>query len=62
MAKVTFEGEDFRRMTRTDMAHVMRLVDEKKFGRHEVPFRDKTITIEIVRQETGILVKRIRMM
>ena len=62
MAKVVFEGEDFKRMTRADMAHVMKLVDEKKFGKHKVPYRDKTITIEIVKKEMSILVKRLRVM
>ncbi|MEN6610530.1 MAG: hypothetical protein ABFC24_06800 [Methanoregulaceae archaeon] len=62
MAKVVFEGEDFKRMSREDMANVMKLVDAKKFGKHKVSFRDKTIGIEIVKKEMSIVVKRLRTM
>lgn len=60
MTKVVFEGDDFKRMTREDMANVMKLVDAKKFGKHKVSFKDKTIGIEIVKKEMSIVVKRNR--
>jgi hypothetical protein len=49
-------------MLRADMAHIMRLIENKKFGKHKVPYKDKTINIEIKRTETGIVVKQIRVM
>ncbi len=60
MTKVTFEGDDFKRMKRAEMTEVNKLVEAKKFGKHKVKSGEKTITIEIVKKETGIVVKRLR--
>ncbi|OPY39254.1 MAG: hypothetical protein A4E35_00021 [Methanoregula sp. PtaU1.Bin051] len=62
MAKVVFVDDDFRRMLRSDMQHVQRLVDAGKFGKHKVPYKDKIINIEIVKKEGTIYVKKVRVM
>ncbi len=62
MAKVVFVDDDFRRMLRSDLQHIQRLVDTGKFGRHKVPYKDKTINVDIVQKEGTIYVRRVRVM
>ena len=60
MAKVIFEGDDFKRMHRTDMASLQRLIDARKYGIHEVAYKDTKIKVEIKKKGDDILVKRFR--
>lgn len=60
MAKVVYVDDDFRRMLRGDLQHVQRLVDAGKYGKHKVPYKDKTINIEIVKKGDTVYVKRVR--
>ncbi len=60
MVKVIYEGDDFKRMLRTDKLAVERLVDQKKFGIHEVSYKDTKIKIEIKKKGMDIVVKRFR--
>ncbi len=60
MAKVVFVDDDFRRMLRSDLQRIQRLVDEGKFGKHKVPYKDKTINIEIIKKGDTISVKKQR--
>jgi hypothetical protein len=60
MVKVTYEGDDFKRMLRSDILAVQRLVDARKFGIHEVRYKDSTIKIEIKKKGMDIVVKRFR--
>ena len=60
MVKVVFVDDDFRRMLRSDMQHVQRLVDIGKTGKHKVPYKDKSINIEIVRKGDTIYVRKLR--
>lgn len=60
MAKVIFVDDDFRRMLRSDLQHIQRLIDAGKFGNHKVPYKDKTINIEIVKKGDTISVKKLR--
>ncbi|OPX65559.1 MAG: hypothetical protein A4E34_00517 [Methanoregula sp. PtaU1.Bin006] len=60
MGKVIFEGDDFKRMLRTDMAALQRLVDAKKFGIFEVKYKDSRIKVEIRKKGDDIIVKRWR--
>jgi len=63
MVKITYEGDDFKRMHRTDLLAIQRLVDAKKFGIHEVKYKDTTIKIEIKKKGlSDIVVKRFRAM
>jgi len=62
MTGVVFVDDDFRRMPRADMAKLQKLVDAKKFGIHDVPYKDKMIKVEIKRQGDKIVVKRYRPM
>nr|WP_320161494.1 hypothetical protein [uncultured Methanoregula sp.] len=63
MVKVTYDGDDFKRMNRTDMVALQRLVDAKKFGIHEIKYKETTIKIEIKKKGlTDIVVKRFRPM
>jgi hypothetical protein len=62
MVKVVFVDDDFRRMLRSDMAHLQRLIDTGKLGRHKVPYKDKTINVEISKKDGTIYVKKIRVM
>jgi hypothetical protein len=61
MGKVIYEGEDFKRMLRTDMSTLQRIVESKKTGIFEVPFRDKKIKVEITKKGDDIVVRRLRM-
>ena len=40
MGKVVYEGDDFKRMLRTDMLALQRIVDAKKFGIHEIKYKE----------------------
>lgn len=62
MVKVVYVDDDFRRMLRSDLQHIQRLVDAGKFGRHKVPYKDKTINIEIVKKGDTVSVKKLRVM
>ncbi|GEM_PF-581395 len=60
MVKTEYVGDDFRRMLRSDLQHIQRLVDAGKFGKHKVPYKDKTINIEIAKKGDTVVVKRLR--
>jgi hypothetical protein len=60
MGKVLFEGDDFKRMHRTDMLALQRLVDSKKFGIFEVAYKDTKIKVEIKKKGDDIIVTRWR--
>ena len=60
MATVVFVDDDFRRMTRSDMAKLQRLIASGKFGVHKVLFKEKAINVEIKKQGDKILVKILR--
>jgi hypothetical protein len=62
MGKVVYEGDDFRRMFRTDMIALQRLVDAKKFGIFEVTYKDKRIKVEIKKKGDDIIIRRWRPM
>jgi hypothetical protein len=63
MVKVTYEGDDFKRMLRTDLLALERLVEAKKFGVHEIKYKDTTIKVEIKKKGlSDIVVKRFRPM
>jgi hypothetical protein len=62
MVKVVFEGDDFKRMHRTDMAALQRLIDSKKFGIFEIKYKEATIKVEIKKKMDSIVVKRFRAM
>ena len=61
MGKVIYDGEDFKRMLRTDMSSLQRIVESKKTGIFEVPFRDNKIKVEILKKGDDIIVRRVRM-
>lgn len=60
MGKVVYEGDDFRRMLRTDMIALQRIVDAKKTGIFEVTYKDKKIKVEIKKKGDDIIVRRWR--
>jgi hypothetical protein len=60
MVKVVYEGDDFKRMHRTDMLALQRIVDAKKFGIHEIKYKESTIKVEIKKRGDDIVVKRWR--
>jgi hypothetical protein len=60
MAKITYEGDDFKRMLRTDLQKLERLIAEKKFGIFEVEYKGGKIKVEIKKKGTDIVVKRWR--
>ena len=60
MTKVVFEGDDFKRMHRTDMAALQRLIDAKKFGIFEIKYKESTIKVEIKKKMDSVVVKRFR--
>jgi hypothetical protein len=60
MAKVTYEGDDFKRMHRTDLQKLERLVDAKKFGIFEVDYKEGKIKVEIKKKGNDVVVKRWR--
>jgi hypothetical protein len=60
MGKVLYEGDDFKRMLRSDMLALQRLVDAKKFGIFEVTYKDTKIKVEIKKKGDDTIVKRWR--
>ena len=60
MGKVLYEGDDFKRMHRTDMLALQRLVDAKKIGIFEVAYKDTKIKVEIKKKGDDIIVTRWR--
>jgi len=60
MVKVIYEGDDFKRMLRTDMIALQRLADAKKFGIFEVAYKEGKIKVEIKKRGDDIVVKRFR--
>ena len=60
MVNVIYEGDDFKRMMRTDMLKLQRLVDAKKTGIFEVDYKDGKIKVEIKKRGDDIIVKRWR--
>ncbi len=62
MVKIIYEGDDFKRMMRTDLQKLERLVDAKKFGIFEVNYKEGKIKVEIKKKGSDIVVKRWRAM
>jgi len=60
MVKVTYDGDDFKRMHRTDKLALERLVGAGKLGIHEIKYKDSTIKVEIKKKGMDIVVKRFR--
>ena len=60
MVKVSYEGDDFKRMTRKDMLKLQQLVDAKKVGIFEVDYKEGKIKVEIKKKGDDIVVKRWR--
>jgi len=60
MVKVIYEGDDFKRMLRTDLKKLERLVESKKVGIFEVDYKEGKIKVEIKKKGDGIVVKRWR--
>jgi ribosomal protein L25 (general stress protein Ctc) len=60
MGAVIYDGDDFKRMMRTDMLKLQRLVDSKKTGIFEVDYKDGKIKVEIKKRNDDIVVKRWR--
>lgn len=62
MVKVIYEGDDFKRMLRTDLLALERLVAAGKTGIHEIKYKDTKIKVEIKKKGMDIVVKRFRAM
>ena len=62
MARVIYEGDDFKRMHRADMLALERLVASGKTGIHEVRYKDTKIRVEIRKKGMDIVVRRFRAM
>ncbi|MFA4850595.1 MAG: hypothetical protein WC626_12785 [Methanoregula sp.] len=60
MVKVIYEGDDFKRMLRTDLQKLERLVEAKKFGIFEVDYKEGKIKVEIKKKGNDVVVKRWR--
>jgi hypothetical protein len=60
MVKVIYEGDDFKRMLRTDLQKLERLVESKKLGIFEVDYKEGKIKVEIKKKGNDIVVKRFR--
>jgi hypothetical protein len=60
MVRVSYEGDDFKRMTRKDMLKLQQLVDAKKVGIFEVDYKEGKIKVEIKKKGDDIVVKRLR--
>jgi hypothetical protein len=60
MVKVIYEGDDFKRMHRTDMLALERLVASGKTGIYEIKYKDTKIKVEIKKKGMDIIVKRFR--
>jgi len=61
MVKVIYEGDNFKRMLRTDMIALQHLVDTKKIGIFEVDYKEGKIRVEIKKKGNDIIVKQCRM-
>jgi hypothetical protein len=57
MATVVFVDDDFRRMPRTDMVKLQRIIASGKYGMHKVSYNDKQINVEIKKTGDKIQVK-----
>ena len=55
MAKITYEGDDFKRMLRTDLQKLERLIAEKKVGIFEVEYKGGKIKVEIKKKGNYIV-------
>jgi hypothetical protein len=62
MVKVIYEGDDFKRMHRTDLLALQRLVDSGKLGIFEVAYKDTKFKVEIKKKGMDVVVKRFRAM
>ncbi|MFA5347808.1 MAG: hypothetical protein WC294_06700 [Methanoregula sp.] len=62
MGKVIYEGDDFKRMHRSDMASLQRIVGAKSFGIHEISCKDGKIRVQITKKGEDVVVKRFRVM
>jgi len=62
VARVIYEGDDFKRMHRADMLALERLVASGKTGIHEVRYKDTKIRVEIRKKGMDIVVRRFRAM
>jgi len=62
VARVIYEGDDFKRMHRADMLALERLVASGKTGIHEVQYKDTKIRVEIRKKGMDIVVRRFRAM
>jgi hypothetical protein len=60
MVNVIYEGDDFKRMLRTDLQKLERLVESKKLGIFEVDYKEGKIKVEIKKKGNDIVVKRFR--
>ena len=60
MVKVIYEGDDFKRMLRTDKLALERLVAQGKTGIHEITYKDSKIKVEIKKKGSDLIVKRFR--
>jgi hypothetical protein len=62
LARVIYEGDDFKRMTRADMTAMQKLVESGKTGIQQVDFRGGKIKVEIKKRimDNAIVVKRFR--
>lgn len=60
MGKIIYEGDDFRRMLRSDKMALDRMVSSGKLGIHEIKYKDSTIKVEIRKKGMDIVVKRFR--
>jgi hypothetical protein len=60
MVKVIYEGDDFKRMLRSDLQKLERLVESKKVGIFEVDYKEGKIKVEIKKKGDAIVVKRFR--
>jgi hypothetical protein len=57
MATVVFVDDDFRRMPRSDMVKLQRIIASGKYGVHKVSYNDKQINVEIKKIGDKIQVK-----
>ena len=60
MVKVIYEGDDFKRMLRSDKLALERLVSSGKLGIFEVAYKESKIRVEIKKKGMDIVVKRFR--
>jgi hypothetical protein len=60
MVKLIYEGDNFKRMLRTDMVALQRLVDAQKSGIFEVACKEGKIKVEIKKKGNDLVVKRFR--